>query len=185
MLKLLQAFDHPEVARNFFGMRQHIVSQDERLRGEFRQEERQLPGRACPVGIKENKIKGSRKRLDDLRGVSQSQIDVLRKAGCEKVVLRHPVLLAATIDADDAPAFRSHRSREPNGAVSVGCANLQDVSRTRTACQYAYDFRCVRLEIEQLARVLRLPGIVGKRVLFQLLQENAEFRAHSTLTLAR
>ena len=185
MLKLLQAFDHSEVTCNFFGVRQHIVSQDERLRGELGQEERQLPGRACPVGIKENKIKRPRKRLDDLRGVSQSQIYILRKARCEKVVLRHPVLLAATIDADDAPAFRSYRSREPNGAVSVRSANLQYVSRTRTACQYAYDFRCLRLEIEQLARVLRLPSIVRPGVLFKLLQENADFRFHLTLTLAR
>ena len=183
MLKLLQAFDHPEVACNFFGMRQHIVSQNERLRGELGQEERQLPGRACPVGIKENKIKGSRKRLDDLRGVSQPQIYILRKARGEKVVLRHPVFLAATIDADDAPAFRSYRSREPNGAVSVGGANLQYASRTRTACQYAYDFRCLRLEIEQLARVFRFSGIVGLRVLLKLLQEYADFRVHLTLTL--
>src|SRR6266478_2380376 len=183
MLKLLQAFNHSEVTCNFFGVRQHIVSQNERLRGEFRQKERQLPGRACPVGIKENKIKGSRKRLDDLRGVSQSQIDILRKARGEKVVLRHPVFLAATVDADDAPAFRSYRSREPNGAVSVRSANLQYVSRTRTACQYAYDFRCLRLEIEQLARVLRLSGIVGQRVLLKLLQEYADFRVHLTLTL--
>src|SRR5882762_11707405 len=115
MLKLLQAFDHPEVACNFFGVRQHIVSQNERLRGELGQEERQLAGRACPVGIKENKVKRSRKHLDDLRGVSQSQIDILRKVRCEKVVSRHPVLLAATVNADDAPAFRSYRSREPNG----------------------------------------------------------------------
>ena len=183
MLKLLQAFNHREVARNFFGMRQHIVSQDERLRGEFRQKERQLPGRACPVGIKENKIKRSRKRLDDIRGVSQPQIYILRKARGEKVVLRHPVLLAATIDADDAPAFRSYRSREPNGAVSVGGANLQYASRTRTAGQYAYDFRCLRLEIEQLARVFRFSGIVGLRVLLKLLQEYADFRVHLTLTL--
>jgi len=182
MLKLLQAFDHSEVTCNFFGMRQHIVSQDERLRGEFRQEERQLAGRACPVSIKENKVKRSRKRLDDLRGVSQPQIYILRKARCEKVVLRHPVLLAATIDADDAPAFRSYRSREPNGAVSVRSANLQYVSRTRTACQYANDFRCLRLKIEQLARVLRFPGIVGLRVLLKLLQEYADFRVHLTLT---
>ena len=185
MLKLLQAFDHPEVARNFFGVRQHIVSQNERLRGELGQEERQLAGRACPVGIKENKIKRSRKRLDDFRGVSQPQIYILRKARGEKVVLRHPVLLAATIDADDAPAFRSYRSREPNGAVTVGGANLQYVSRTRTACQYAYDFRCLRLKIEQLARVLRLPSIVCPGVLFKLLQENTDFRFHLTLTLAR
>src|SRR5882762_9044636 len=169
MLKLLQAFNHPEVTCNFFGVRQHIVGQNEGLRGELGQEERQLAGRACPVGIKENKIKRSRKRLDDLRGVSQSQIYILRKARGEKVVLRHPVLLAATVDADDAPAFRSHRSREPNGAVSVGCANLQNVSRTRTACQYAYDFRCLRLKIEQLARVLGFPGIVRPGVLFKLL----------------
>src|SRR6267142_3594172 len=131
MLKLLQASNHSEVACNFFGVRQHIVSQNERLRGELGQEKRQLPGRACPVGIKENKIKRSRKRLDDLRGVSQPQIYILRDVRCEKVVLRHPVLLAATIDADDAPALRSHRGCEPNGAVSVGGANLQYVSRTR------------------------------------------------------
>src|SRR3981081_875943 len=185
MLNLLQAFDHPEVARNFFGVRQHIVSQDDRLLGEFRQEQRQLAGSACPVSIKENKIKRPRKRLDDLRGVSQSQIYILRKARCEKVVLRHPVLLAATIDADDAPAFRSYRSREPNGAVTVGGANLQYVSRTRTACQYAYDFRCLRLEIEQLARGLRAPSTVRPGVLLKLLQENADFRVHLTLILAR
>src|SRR5437879_12681576 len=126
MLKLLQAFDHSEVTCNFFGVRQHIVSQNERLRGELGQKERQLPGRACPVSIKENKVKRSRKRLDDLRGVSQSQIYILQKARCEKVVLRHPVLLAATIDADDAPTFRSYRSREPNGAVSVRSANRSE-----------------------------------------------------------
>src|SRR6266550_8614662 len=108
MLKLLQAFDHSEVTCNFFGVRQHIVSQDERLPGELRQEERQLAGRACPVSIKENKIKRSRKRLDDLRGVSQPQIYVLRKARGEKVVLRHPVFLAATINADDSHAYRAH-----------------------------------------------------------------------------
>src|SRR5882762_6539503 len=55
----LRESKHPEVARNFFGVRQHIVSQNERLRGELGQKERQLPGRACPVSIKENKVKRS------------------------------------------------------------------------------------------------------------------------------
>ena len=81
MLKLLQAFDHGEVPCNFIGMRQRVVSQDERLRSEFREEKSQLVRRACPVAVKEDKIKGSRKRADDLSGVSQSQIYIMQKSG--------------------------------------------------------------------------------------------------------
>jgi len=96
--------------------------------------------------------------------------------------MRHPVLLGATIDADNAPAFRSYRSREPNRAVSIGGANLQYASRTRAAREYAYDFRCLRFEIQQFARVFRLPGIVCPRVVFELLQEIANFRVHLMVT---
>jgi len=93
------------------------------------------------------------------------------KSPLREVVVRHPVLLAASIDADDVSAFRSYRSREPNGAVCIGGANFQNSPGTRTAREYAYEFRCLRLEIQQFTRVFGLFRIVSPRMFFKLSQK--------------
>jgi len=128
-------------------MRQHIVSQDGACGASLGKRSQWLG--ALVRRHQRKQSQRSRKRLDDFRGVSHRKIYILRKARCEKVVLRHPVFLAATIDADDAPAFRPTEAASKWCCIRWRCQSPICV-RDANCGPVCLRFPLFRLEIERL-----------------------------------